>query len=262
MSEKLEIHENIKIKLNTFLKNNSVPHILFYGPHGAGKKTLVNDFIKEIYPNKHEYKQNVMSINCALGKGIQFIREDIKQFAKSHSFSKNNFKTILLYNADRLTVDAQSALRRCIEVFSNSTRFFVIVESKQQLLRPILSRFCDIYVYFPIINEHPTNLNLHVKTITYSNEYLKFIKNRNAQFNRIICKCSESDTDLFKIVEDLYNKGYSCHNIINYYKVSHNVKMFYYSIKTFYKNEKLLMYYILFILFRNKDDLEILSLIR
>ena len=77
MIEKLEIHTDIKNTLKNFLLNNNVPHILFYGPHGSGKKTLVNDYIKEIYPNSIEYKQNVMSINCALGKGIQFIREDI-----------------------------------------------------------------------------------------------------------------------------------------------------------------------------------------
>ena len=107
----LEIHTEIKAKLNNFLKENNVPHLLFYGPCGSGKKTLVNEFIKSIYPNPEEYRQNVINVDCALGKGIQFIREEIKQFAKSNIFSKNKFKTILLYNADKLTVDAQSALR-------------------------------------------------------------------------------------------------------------------------------------------------------
>ena len=218
MTVKLDIHTSIKKKLDTFLKNNNVPHILFYGPHGSGKKTLVNDYINKIYPNKHEYQQNVMSINCALGKGIQFIREDIKQFAKSHTFSKNKFKTILLYNADRLTVDAQSALRRCIEVFSSTTRFFVIVESKQQLLRPILSRFCDIYVYFPLINDKPTNLHIYLKSCNHNKEYVKLTKNRSSQFNRIISKCSDENLDLFEIVDDMYSKGYSCFDIVNYYK--------------------------------------------
>lgn len=130
----LEIHKDIKKKLNNFLKDNNVPHLLFYGPCGSGKKTLVNEYIHSIYPNTNEYKQNVMKVDCALGKGIQFIREEIKQFAKSHIFSKNKFKTILLYNADKLTVDAQSALRRCIELFSNTTRFFVIVERKTRII--------------------------------------------------------------------------------------------------------------------------------
>lgn len=261
METKLDIHPEIKKKLSTFLEKNNVPHLLFYGPHGCGKKTLVHDFISKIYPNKHEYKQNVMIINCALGKGIQFIREEIKQFAKSHVFSTNKFKTILLYNADRLTVDAQSALRRCIEVFSTSTRFFVIVESKQQLLRPILSRFCDIYVYYPMINDKPTNLHIYLKNHEQNNDYNKFYKNHISQFNRLIIKCSNPDTDLFEIIDNMYNKGYSCYDIVNHYKTPHNIKMLYYSIKNHHKNEKLLMYYILLNLFRNKDNLEILTLI-
>ena len=261
MNNKLDIHKEIKEKLNTFLQNNNVPHLLFYGPHGSGKKTLVYDYIQQLYPDREEYKQNVMIINCALGKGIQFIREDIKQFAKSHAFSKNKFKTILLYNADRLTVDAQSALRRCIEVFSSSTRFFVIVESKQQLLRPILSRFCDIYVYFPMINDKSTNLHVYLKTQNQNGEYGKMVKSRNSQFNRIITKCNDDDSNLFTIVDDMYSKGYSCYDIIAYYKTSNNLKMFYHTIKNHHKNEKLLMYYILMLQFRNKDNLEILSLI-
>lgn len=261
MSNLLDIHSNIKDKLDTFLKNNNVPHLLFYGPHGSGKKTLVEWFINKIYPNRIEYKENVMNINCALGKGIQFIREEIKQFAKSHVFSRNKFKTILLFNADRLTVDAQSALRRCIEVFSKSTRFFVIVESKQQLLRPILSRFCDIYVYYPCIDDKSINLHVYLKNKNQTNEYIKFTKNRTSQFNRLISKCSCNDTNLFDIVDDMYDKGYSCSDVINYYKTPYNIKMLYYSIKNHHKNEKLLMYYILFIIFRNKDNLEILSLI-
>jgi hypothetical protein len=57
-----------------------------------------------------------------------------------------SFKTIVLFNADSLTIDAQSALRRCIELFSYNTRFFIVVENKEKLLNPILSRFCEIYV--------------------------------------------------------------------------------------------------------------------
>ena len=78
----MDIHTEIKEKLDLFLKNNNVPHILFYGPHGSGKKTILTTFIKKIYTDQDEYQKNVMSINCALGKGIQFIREDIKNFAK------------------------------------------------------------------------------------------------------------------------------------------------------------------------------------
>lgn len=261
----LEIHTEIKAKLNNFLKENNVPHLLFYGPCGSGKKTLVNEFIKSIYPNPEEYRQNVINVDCALGKGIQFIREEIKQFAKSNIFSKNKFKTILLYNADKLTVDAQSALRRCIELFSNTSRFFVIVERKQNLLRPIISRFCEIYVYYPVINENQKPINLYehnTQCYEHTNKsYSKFKQNRSTQLNKRLSVCKKDDTDLFDVVEDLYKKGYSCYDIINYYKSTNNLKIVFNYIKGHFKNEKMLMYYLLFNIFRNKDNLEISSII-
>jgi hypothetical protein len=93
-------------------------------------------------------KSNVMFVNCAHGKGIKFIRDELKYFAKANMQCNDNnmFKSIVLMNADELTIDAQSALRRCIELFSHNTRFFIIVENKYKLLNPILSRFCEIYV--------------------------------------------------------------------------------------------------------------------
>ena len=268
----MEIHTEIKEKLDLFLENNNVPHILFYGPHGSGKKTLLMDFIKKMYVDQDEYQKNVMFINCALGKGIQFIRNDIKQFAKSRVFSKNKFKSIILYNGDRLTVDAQSALRRSIELFSETTRFFMVVQNKQQLLRPILSRFCDIYIYYPIIDGCSINLHTY-KRNQHENDkenksYKTFIKNRLNQFNRILLKHTNTDADadadvknIFKLANELYDKGYSGYDIAYYYKSTHDLKILYHSVKQYYKNEKLLMVYLLECLFRNKEDLEIFELI-
>ena len=263
MTEKMELHTEIKEKLEGFLKNNNVPHLLFYGPHGSGKKTIVYDYVNSIFPSIKERQQNVMKINCALGKGIQFIRDEIKQFAKSHVHSVNKFKVIMLYNADRLTVDAQSALRRCIEVFSKSTRFFIIVESKKQLLRPILSRFCDIYVYFPIIDGIPQNLHTYLKASQRKNhsEYDKFVKNKSSQMNRLLSKCLNEETNLYDVAEQLYAKGYSSYDVVDYYKTTNEVKIYYYLKKLFYKNEKLLMVYLLYLIFRMKDNLEIFDLI-
>jgi len=88
-------------------------------------------------------KNYVMNVNCAHGKGIKFIRDDLKFFARTNIDLQdgNIFKSIILLNADKLTIDAQSALRRCIELFSHSTRFFIVVDDKYKLLKPILSRF-------------------------------------------------------------------------------------------------------------------------
>jgi hypothetical protein len=132
----LQIHENIKEKLNYFYELHKIPNILFHGPSGSGKRTIVNEFINKIYENNRDkIKSFVMHVNCSHGKGIKFIREELKFFAKSNVQSNTGvlFKTIVLLNADNLTIDAQSALRRCIELFSSNTRFFIIVENKNKL---------------------------------------------------------------------------------------------------------------------------------
>ncbi len=77
----MHIHENIYNKLNSFLKNNSIPNILFNGPSGCGKKYIVNNFINDIYNNnKEDIEIYVLKVNCAKDGGIKFIREDIKYF--------------------------------------------------------------------------------------------------------------------------------------------------------------------------------------
>jgi len=94
-----------------------------------------------------------MRANCAHGKGIRFIREELKFFAKTNIDFKEGaiFKSVILTNADKLTIDAQSSLRLCIELFCSSTLFFIFVENKDSLLKPILFRFCDIYIPPPVI---------------------------------------------------------------------------------------------------------------
>jgi replication factor C small subunit len=154
--EHFNIHGEIHKRLDGYYKNNQIPNIIFHGASGTGKKTIVNAFIDKIYNNDRKLiKNNTMFVNCSHGKGIKFIREELKFFAKANLESTENikFKTIILLNADHLTNDAQSALRRCIELFTYTTRFFMIVENKHKLLNPILSRFCEIYVPPPKLKD-------------------------------------------------------------------------------------------------------------
>ncbi len=162
-----KIHEPIMEKLNFFYKTHKIPNIIFHGESGNGKKSVVNQFINLIYNNNTDRIKNyVMYVNCAHGKGIKFIREELKFFAKTHINSNggDNFKSVILLNADKLTIDAQSALRRCIELFNHTTRFFIIVEDKYKLLKPILSRFCEIYIPEPVIHKKEVNLYEHILT--------------------------------------------------------------------------------------------------
>jgi DNA polymerase III delta prime subunit len=164
-------HPEIKEKLNFFLTTGKIPNIIFHGASGSGKRTIVHNFISDIYGhNKELIKNYVMYVNCAHGKGIKFVRDELKFFAKTHVNIEGtgNFKIIVLSNADELTIDAQSALRRCIELFSHTTRFFIIVQDKYKLLKPILSRLCEIFVYEPIIKGKRVNLHKHNLNKTFN----------------------------------------------------------------------------------------------
>jgi DNA polymerase III delta prime subunit len=214
----LNIHQNIKEKLKYFHDIRKIPNIIFNGPSGSGKSTIVNEFISLIYNgNKEKIKDFVMYVNCAHGKGIKFIREELKFFAKTHINSNggDTFKSIVLLNGDKLTMDAQSALRRCIELFSHNTRFFIIVEDKYKLLRPILSRFCEIYISEPEVNGKIINLyKYNIEEIfklsdvkTQRNEWLKKELYKIASINII-------ELELLTFVTKLYEKAYNSLDII------------------------------------------------
>ena len=282
---KLLIHEPIVNKLKYFYENHKIPNILFYGPHGSGKKTILNDFINTIYDNdKKKINNYVMYVNCAHGKGIKFIREELKLFAKTHIFSNggNNFKSIILLNAEKLTIDAQSALRRCIELFNHTTRFFIVVEDKYKLLKPILSRFCEIY-----ISDHTSTektIQLYGKGLNqtfYSKEYKV---SRNDWLRKYLEKhfvyekkntCDTKITDLIDHSRKLYEKGYSGLDIMNLIENNigdkfnnitltkkHELLFHFHQIKKEFRNEKLIILFFLNFLFLSSEvSLENISFI-
>jgi GTPase SAR1 family protein len=200
-----DFHTNIHNKLSVFIRNRKIPNIIFYGPHGSGKTYILNKFIHSIYGgDKTAIKNYVMRANCAHGKGIRFIREELKFFAKTNIDFKEGaiFKSVILTNADKLTIDAQSALRRCIELFSSSTRFFIVVQNKDSLLKPILSRFCDIYIPPPVIHRPlesaaddleaateaapGSHVNLHTYFADQACDTYKIIKSRDSSLHELI----------------------------------------------------------------------------
>ena len=275
LKPELNIHKEIYTKLEIFKNTNKIPHLIFHGASGSGKRTIVNTFLNNIYNNdKHKMKNNVMTVNCAHGRGIKFIREDLKFFAKTNIQSNNGelFKTILLINADHLTIDAQSALRRCIEQFSFNTRFFIIVENKDKLLNPILSRFCEIYV--PEHIENGKIVNLHKRSIEYNYRINYEEDHIDWLYNKII-KLDINHKELVNLSEEIYEKGLSSLDLLDCIKnklifnkrISKKIKLTneliskvcicFDTIKKEYRCEKLLMLYLLDYLFlRSNKDLK------
>jgi len=259
MIKKLDIHQNIIEKLDFFIKVQKIPNILFHGPSGSGKRTIVYNFVDKIYNNDKTIKQdNIMCVNCAQGKGIKFIREDLKFFAKTHINFKNGnfFKTIILSNADKLTIDAQSALRRCIELFSHTTRFFIIVEDKYKLLKPILSRFSEIYVPLPLYDNNPINLHRYNIESELSAKLLATIK-------RTLVKL-DSPIMLHQLSQKLYDKGITGLDLITYISKTYKNSSYKFKlliviqkIRRELRGEKLIILFILNLLaFRSETDLE------
>ncbi len=266
----MELPKNILEKLEYFYNSNQIPNIIFHGPSGTGKTTLVQYFLNRIYQSdKSKIKSNVMSVNCSHGKGIKFIREDLKFFAKANLQSTTGvkFKTIVLYNADSLTNDAQSALRRCIEQFSFNTRFFIVVENKHKLLNPIVSRFCEIYVPEHIIDGKI--VNLHQYTLD-KNMNLNEYKTGKTKW---VCEYLDKiDISTNKICSDisitLYENGYSCIDLMNYISGlenidefdKSNIQMCFNKIKSEFRCEKMLMMYMLnFVFLRENTTLHNIS---
>ncbi len=259
----LEIHKNIKDKLEYFYNIKKIPNIIFNGPSGAGKSTLVNEFMNLIYGgNKDIINDFVMYVNCAHGKGIKFIRDELKFFAKMHINSNGGdiFKSIILLNGDKLTVDAQSALRRCIELFSHNTRFFIVVEDKYKLLKPILSRFCEIYVPIPEYKGKQLNLYGYGLEQTYKFGDIKISK--MDWLKKELTKIKLETNDVNKLMDSvikLYEKGYSALDLIKLIETDttilgidekkeekkYELLIAFTKVKKEFRNEKLLMFFVL-----------------
>ena len=245
-------HTNIYDKLDYFHKTNKIPHLIFHGESGSGKRYIVDKFIQKIYnSDKHKIKQNVMTVNCAHGKGIKFIREDLKFFAKTNIRSDSGafFKTIILVNADFLTIDAQSALRRCIELFSHTTRFFIIIENKHKLLNPILSRFCELYIPEYINERTVENLHQH-----FIREHITKSFNTNKWIDENLrTESKENHRKLMDFSDIFYQEGLSCYDFIEWVKYTstivdskkNEVSICFNTIKSEFRNEKLLLLYLL-----------------
>ena len=261
--EELDIHIKIKKKLENFIINKKIPHIIFHGQSGSGKRHILSYFIEKIYKNfDRDIKQYIMYVNCAHSKGIRFFRDELKFFAKSNIQSKSGdfFKSIILFNAGKLTTDAQSALRRCIEKYSHTTRFFIVVENKDKLLKPILSRFCDIYIPLPIIQGVRQSLhNYNLKKF----EENSLLKKRKIWFKKNFVKKKNYKTlaDCFNFSEKLYEKGFYSLYILNYIKFLEDIPetkkflylLFFDEIRKEFRSEKLLIFYILYFIFMRPD---------
>lgn len=133
-----------------FVHEGKLPHLLFYGPPGTGKTSTITALAKEIYgPN---YKSMVLELNASDDRGIDVVRNRIKDFASTMQIFSRGFKLIILDEADAMTAVAQNSLRRIIERYTKNTRFCILANYSHKLNPALLSR-CTRFRFNPISEE-------------------------------------------------------------------------------------------------------------
>jgi replication factor C small subunit len=133
-----EIIKRVKNLTNSL----NLPHLLFAGPAGTGKSTLAIIVAKELF--KEYWRENYLELNASDARGIDVIRQEVKNFARTKSLGSVPFKIIFLDEADALTKEAQQALRRTMENFTSTCRFILSCNFSSKIIDPIQSR-CVVF---------------------------------------------------------------------------------------------------------------------
>lgn len=133
--------------LHKFISESKLPHLLFYGPPGTGKTSTIVALAREIYGKN--YSNMVLELNASDDRGIDVVRNQIKEFASTRQIFSKGFKLIILDEADAMTNAAQNALRRIIEKYTKNTRFCILANYSHKLTPALLSR-CARFRFQPL----------------------------------------------------------------------------------------------------------------
>jgi replication factor C small subunit len=135
--EEVEGQKEIIKVLQSYVKNKTMPNLMFTGQAGIGKTSCAVALAKEFFGEK--FNQNFLELNASDDRGIDVVRETIKDFARTLAFD-SNFKIIFLDESDALTIDAQQALRRTMERYAKTCRFILSCNYSSKIIEPIQSR--------------------------------------------------------------------------------------------------------------------------
>ncbi|OPY29256.1 MAG: Replication factor C small subunit [Methanocella sp. PtaU1.Bin125] len=134
-------------RLISYVKSGNLPHLLFSGPPGVGKTACAVALAREMYGET--WQSNFTELNASDERGIDVVRTNIKNFARTAPLGEAKFKIIFLDEADALTSDAQSALRRTMERYAATCRFIISCNYSSKIIEPIQSR-CAVYRFGPL----------------------------------------------------------------------------------------------------------------
>ncbi|XP_070806671.1 replication factor C subunit 5 isoform X1 [Pituophis catenifer annectens] len=144
-------HEDILNTIQKFISEDRLPHLLLYGPPGTGKTSTILACAKQLYKER-EFGSMVLELNASDDRGIDIVRGPIMNFASTRTIFKRGFKLVILDEADAMTQDAQNALRRVIEKFTENTRFCLICNYLSKIIPALQSR-CTRFRFGPLTPE-------------------------------------------------------------------------------------------------------------
>lgn len=129
-------------RVKSLVQALNIPHLLFAGPAGTGKSTLALIIVKQLFGES--WRENYLELNASDERGIDVVRQKVKDFARTKAIKNVPFKVIFLDEADALTKEAQQALRRTMENFTNTCRFIMSCNYSSSIIDPIQSR-CVVF---------------------------------------------------------------------------------------------------------------------
>jgi len=140
--------KDIVERLKSFVKSRNVPHCIFAGPPGTGKTTAALCLARDLYGDV--YREHMMELNASDERGIDVVRETVKTFARTKSIGEIPFKIMILDESDNMTSDAQQALRRTMERYTETCRFIMCANYSGKIIEPIQSRCAPFrFTYLP-----------------------------------------------------------------------------------------------------------------
>tara|TARA_Y100000310_G_C20641866_1_gene794403 strand:+ start:483 stop:1448 length:966 start_codon:yes stop_codon:yes gene_type:complete len=148
--EDVKGQKEIVKRIKSFVEQKNMPHLLFSGPAGVGKTSLSLVIAKKMF--KDSWHNNFLELNASDERGIDVIRIKVKDFARTRAIGDVPFKIIYLDECDALTKEAQQALRRTMENYTQTCRFILSCNYSSKIIDPIQSR-CAIFRFKPVDKE-------------------------------------------------------------------------------------------------------------
>ncbi|GJD12299.1 Replication factor C subunit 5 [Galdieria sulphuraria] len=142
--------QDIIVTILRFVNSNSLPHMLFYGPPGTGKTSTILACAEHMYGTN--FKSMVLELNASDDRGIDVVRNEIKDFCSTQRIFATGVKLVILDEADAMTSAAQMALRRIMEKYTSSTRFCLICNYANKIIPALQSR-CTRFRFGPLKEE-------------------------------------------------------------------------------------------------------------